>query len=519
MKIANPKSVISMKWSVLALIAFTSGLTRLVHAQPSITPAPGYSWKKVSTSTYSTGAQRTGCKSGGGACGTNDSSFGLDIQCPPDLPSTIVSGCPEIQKQVFGNIGESGSNLTGLAVTQNPGCGGTSAGSNWPSASTATRRVTLTEWTNSNPESAVMNGATTGTVCIPTAARIVIANGAVCDGSGVGADELRFLVIGGNSGSQSSFNITANYKLDWSSSKYSGSGSTGTQTVTQNLVVYDAGSGNNYDWSKQQTNDSWYYPSAGNNVASFGTALQQTFAVPVASISQTGGNFTVDFTATASIDLTRAFGNADARASMGPGFHGNASYEVVYDCWQLTADPLPVNLVTFNAKASDGVIKLDWQTASETNNNYFAIEHSTDAKAFESIGRTTGQGTTTTNQYYTFIDETPLAGLNYYRLRQVDFDGTFSVSRIVSVNYDQTQPLLELLGNPTDTQLVRIRLKNASPDNLKLTSLTGQSIPIDWQAESGIIYRVTPKTALSSGTYILSLTQDNRRFSERIVIK
>lgn len=508
-----------MKQRLLALTIFLNGPAIFSIAQPAVTLAPGYSWQPVSTSTYTTGPQRTGCKSGGGSCGTNDSSFGLDAQCPPDLPTSVTPGCSYVQKQIFGNFGTN-TNPDGLALANNPGCGGTASNSNWPSSSTATRRVTLTEWTNPNPASAIPNGATSGMVCIPTAARIIIDDGSPCDGSGVGADELRLLVIGGNSGQQSTFNITANYQLNWSSSHYGGSGSTGPQTVAQNLVVNDAGSGNSYDWALQQTNQSWYFPSPGNNVASFGTPLQQTFNVPVGSITQTGGSFSIDFTASASVDVTRVpGGNADARVTMGPGFHGRARYVVDYQCWQIVANPLPVRLVSFSANASDGIVNVQWETASEQNNSHFDIERSTDAKGFEAIGRETGQGTTSATQRYVFVDKSPLTGVNYYRLRQVDTDGRTTYSKITAVVYDSNQPLLELVGNPTDSQSIRVLAKNVSLENLKLTSLTGQSIPFELQPEDGAIYRLTPKTSLVSGAYVLSLREGKTRLSQRLVIK
>lgn len=508
-----------MKKRFLAVTIFLNGLASFSMAQPAVMPAPGYTWQPISTGTYTTGPQRTGCKTGSGSCGTNDSSFGLDIQCPPDLPSTTVPGCSYVQKQIFGNFGTT-TNPDGLALANNPGCGGTAANSNWPSSSTATRRITLNEWTNPNPASAIPNGSTSGMICIPTSARIIIDDGSSCDGSGVGADELRFLVVGGNSGGQSTFNITANYQLNWSSTHYGGSGSTGPQTVTQNLVVNDAGNGNNYDWALQQTNQSWYFPSPGNNVASFGTSLQQTFNVPVGSITQTGGSFSIDFTATASLDLTRVpGGNADARVTMGPGFHGRARYVVDYQCWQIVAKPLPVRLVSFSGKAGDGTVSLQWETASEQDNSHFDIERSADAKGFEAIGRENGQGTTSATQRYGFVDKSPLTGVNYYRLRQVDTSGQVTYSKITAVAYDSNQPLLALVGNPTDSQSIRVLAKNVSLDNLKLTSLTGGAIPFDLQLEDGSIYRLTPRTSLISGTYVLVIRDGKTRLSQRLVIK
>ena len=329
-----------MKKRLYIITLLSTALSVISVAQPAIKPAPGYKWQAVSTGTYTTGPQRTGYKSGSGACGITDNSFGLNLLCPSDLGSTIITGCPSIQKQVIGNIGENGSNLSGLSMTYNPGCGGTVAERNWPPSSTAARRVRMTEWTNTNPESAVQNGSSTGMVYLPTVARIVIDNGPGLDGSSVGADELRFLVIGGKYDAQSAFKITANYQLGWLSSKYAGSGSTGNQIVTKSLTVFNAGIGNNYEWAFDQPHRSWYYSATGENVASFNTPLQQTVSVPVSSISQAGGSFTIDFTATASIDLIRSSGNADARVTMGPGFQGCARYEVDYQCWQIVANAL-----------------------------------------------------------------------------------------------------------------------------------------------------------------------------------
>ena len=329
-----------MKKRLCIITVLSTTVSIFSLAQPAVKPAPGYKWQAVSSGTYTTGPQRTGCKSGSGACGTADNSFGLNLLCPSDLETTINKGCPAIQKQVVGNIGENGSNLSGLSMTYNPGCGGTVAEKNWPSSSTAARRVRMTEWTNSNPESSVQNGSTTGMVFLPTAARIIIDNGPGLDGTCVGADELRFLVIGGRHDGRSTFTITATYQLDWLASKYGNAGSTGNQVITQDMTVFNAGNGNNYEWTFDQPHYSWYYPSVGQNVASFSTPLQQTVTIPVNSIGQTGGSFTIDFTAKAAIDLTRSSGAADARVAMGPGFQGCARYEVDYKCWQIVANAL-----------------------------------------------------------------------------------------------------------------------------------------------------------------------------------
>jgi hypothetical protein len=94
---------------------------------------------------------------------------------------------------------------------------------------------------------------------------------------------------------------------------------------------------------------------------------------------------------------------------------------------------LPVELTTFNAKSKNQAIHLLWQTASEKNNAYFNIQRSRDGQNFEAIGQVKGAGNSQTTQTYQFIDAAPLTGLNYYRLEQVDFDGTTSKTAVKSI--------------------------------------------------------------------------------------
>ncbi|MCB9333534.1 MAG: T9SS type A sorting domain-containing protein [Lewinellaceae bacterium] len=96
---------------------------------------------------------------------------------------------------------------------------------------------------------------------------------------------------------------------------------------------------------------------------------------------------------------------------------------------------LPIELTRFEAKQNEKGVQLDWATATETNNDYFAVEHSTDGRQFATIGQVAGFGTTQLPQQYTFRHRQPSPGTNYYRLRQVDWDGSqsYSVLRLVTI--------------------------------------------------------------------------------------
>jgi len=103
-------------------------------------------------------------------------------------------------------------------------------------------------------------------------------------------------------------------------------------------------------------------------------------------------------------------------------------------CEELSA-ALPVELISFKGKIADDLINLSWKTASEVDNDYFEIQHSTDGRFFDAIGKIGGNGTTFEQQDYNFDHKRPSDGVNYYRLKQVDFDEKFDYSNIVSVDF------------------------------------------------------------------------------------
>src|SRR5262249_3785882 len=88
------------------------------------------------------------------------------------------------------------------------------------------------------------------------------------------------------------------------------------------------------------------------------------------------------------------------------------------------AFPLPVELIAFIAERHGEKNDLDWTTASEINNDYFAVQRSSDGKSFSDCGIVQGAGNSATQTIYTFSDDRPLQSpVSYYRLKQVDFDG------------------------------------------------------------------------------------------------
>jgi hypothetical protein len=115
---------------------------------------------------------------------------------------------------------------------------------------------------------------------------------------------------------------------------------------------------------------------------------------------------------------------------------------------------LPVELISFGAKSKQSFIQLDWITATEINNEGFEIQRSVDGENFTSIGWVYGNGSTTEIIEYKFKDNEPMQGINYYRLKQIDFDGQYEYSNIVSatINSDKSKfEIYDLMGRKIDS--------------------------------------------------------------------
>lgn len=140
---------------------------------------------------------------------------------------------------------------------------------------------------------------------------------------------------------------------------------------------------------------------------------------------------------------------------------------------------LPVELSAFRADPHPGGVLLRWQTESESENQYFQIEHSTDGVRFSPVGRQEGHGNSAITRYYSFLHDSPAPGLNYYRLRQVDFDETAHYSPIVSIR-TAGAPALLLAPNPAADHFYILGLTDDDGHHLRLHDAQGRLL---WEGD------------------------------------
>lgn len=144
-------------------------------------------------------------------------------------------------------------------------------------------------------------------------------------------------------------------------------------------------------------------------------------------------------------------------------------------------NPVPVELASFSAQVSQNSVKLGWTTASESNNFGFDIERSFDGDVFSKIGFVQGQGTTVVPQHYVFEDnEIDLADeLHYYRLKQIDTDGSFEYSVTIKVELlsPETFVLRQNYPNPFNPgTLISYQIPLSSKVTLVIYNLQGQVV-------------------------------------------
>lgn len=177
---------------------------------------------------------------------------------------------------------------------------------------------------------------------------------------------------------------------------------------------------------------------------------------------------------------------------------------------------LPIELIQFAANLKESGVLVTWTTATELNNDYMALERSANGQDFLEIARIKGKGTTDETQHYQYFDSNPLAGINYYRLRQVDFDGTRDHSKVVAITLDKGE-LMSIFPNPAKDRInIQTSLTLLAKEVYLLDAL-GRRVAVNLQGSPGW-YEIKLPAELPTGNYWLRL-QDRAQTHRLVVVK
>ncbi len=167
---------------------------------------------------------------------------------------------------------------------------------------------------------------------------------------------------------------------------------------------------------------------------------------------------------------------------------------------------LPVELINFGGEVVGGNTQLYWQTATELNNDFFTVERSRNGVRFHEVTRVAGAGTSHATLNYSVLDPTPPHGINYYRLKQTDYNGEYSYSKTIALNTLPEQDfMIDYAAGQSNGVTVHLVTSNASTVVLEVYDLMGQRLAVaNYRAVEG------PNTfhvgaRLSDGIYLLKI--------------
>ncbi len=144
----------------------------------------------------------------------------------------------------------------------------------------------------------------------------------------------------------------------------------------------------------------------------------------------------------------------------------------------ITGNGLPITLKSFQVRKMNDRVRIFWTTLSEINNDIFLIQRTTDFNNIEDIASINGAGNSRVEESYEHYDANPTSGISYYRLKQVDFDGAFTVSDWKAVNFDSEQKEEVTVFNDVENRHAILQINNHSGESVEFNmfDLSGRMI-------------------------------------------
>lgn len=175
---------------------------------------------------------------------------------------------------------------------------------------------------------------------------------------------------------------------------------------------------------------------------------------------------------------------------------------------------LPISLTSFTAKPVNQTILLNWNTASEVNNNYFDVLRSVNGKSFTAIVTVNGLGDSNVSKDYSFVDENPYAGTNYYQLVQHDFDGKTSSSAIISADSKIAVAKILVFANSSEVK-ISITSPNQTKGLLQLFDISGRKLAEQSIAVNKGFNSISFPASLQNGVHFIRYSADGEVMNQK----
>lgn len=170
---------------------------------------------------------------------------------------------------------------------------------------------------------------------------------------------------------------------------------------------------------------------------------------------------------------------------------------------------LPVSLIDFSAVREGATTTLSWSTSEESNSDYFEVQRSGDGRSWQKLKSVAARGESSVEAHYSAVDDSPMGGNNFYRLKMVDKDGTFALSKIRNVEFELKEGYT-LFPNPLSDKLSFKSTEDwNSVSSIKIYNAQG----VEVYTSPSVPAKEVDVSKLASGTYVVKLTRRNGQSS------
>lgn len=186
---------------------------------------------------------------------------------------------------------------------------------------------------------------------------------------------------------------------------------------------------------------------------------------------------------------------------------------------------LPIELLAFTVTMKDNNrAEIYWVTGSERNNDHFTIERSRDGDRFETVAIVDGAGSSLSMKEYMQTDEHPYPGTSYYRIKQTDFNGSFSYSPLAALDNTGGKLTFELFPNPVTSNMLNLSI--SAPSNEEVLVVVNDLFGREYYSKVIVVedgrYKlvVDPSEKLQPGVYsVIASSHNNRLYSQKVVVR
>jgi hypothetical protein len=169
--------------------------------------------------------------------------------------------------------------------------------------------------------------------------------------------------------------------------------------------------------------------------------------------------------------------------------------------------PLPVRFSNFAVTKEGCTAVISWSTTMEQNNDRFEVERSLDGRTFSKIGTVQSQGNSSEQQTYSYVDEHPVQGLNYYRIRQIDLDGKNTSTEVKSQSFDCQRGQIKVYPTVTEGTVYVSMPTGYEQAKITMVDISGRQVTVN-VPKDGLV-RIVQFPSMAAGTYLLRIEHNS----------